>query len=86
MPLRVIPLLAPIYQPLINRQKISNHQVARTREVFEPIRITSFPLREAVDMFVLLHNERIGRDIPVRTTILFEFPATADLRAARVET
>lgn len=31
--------------------------MARTREVFEPILITSFPLREAIDMFVPLQKE-----------------------------
>ena len=33
-----------------------------------------------------LQEERKDRDIPVRMTILLEFPVTADLRAARVET
>jgi len=37
-------------------------------------------------MFVALRKERKGRDIPVRMTVLLVFPATADLRAARVET
>ena len=60
--------------------------MVRTREVFEPILMTSFPLSEATEVFMLPQKWRKGRDIPVRMTVLIEFPATADLRAAKVET
>lgn len=37
-------------------------------------------------MFVLPQKERSARDIPVKMTVFLEFPATADLRPAKVET
>ena len=52
MPSRVISLLAPSYQPSLVTGKHSKHQAARTREVFAPILIISFPLSEAVGVFV----------------------------------
>ena len=54
--------------------------------VFGPISITSFPLRDAIEVFVPHPQKNGGRYIPVRITVLIEFPATADLRAAKVET
>lgn len=48
--------------------------------------IISFPWRDAIEVFVPPPQKKGGRYIPVRITVLIEFPATADLRAAKVET
>ena len=61
--------------------------MTRTREVFEPTRTTSFPVRDSTEGFIdVPQKEENDRDILVRITVLAEFPATADFRAARVET
>jgi hypothetical protein len=55
--------------------------------VFEPTRTSSFPVRDATKVFVHVpHEEENYKDIPVMITVLAEFPATADLRAASVDT
>lgn len=60
--------------------------MARTRVVFEPTIMVSGPEREATEVFVPPLRKKKGRYAPVRMTVLRAFPATADLRAANVET
>jgi len=54
--------------------------------VFGPMSMTSFPPRDAVQVFVLPPKKKGGRYTPVRITVLMESPVTASLRAAKVET